>query len=245
MPAAKTTLVKSIAATAIAASLFAAPLAMADTAPVLPPMPTTLSLTVTGQSSATPDMATISFAVVTQGKTASDAMKANNTRMNAVMAALKSAGIAVKDIQTSSLNLNPQYVYADGQPPKLTGYEARDQITVRVNDLAQTGPVIDTVINAGINQIDQISFGLKDDDAVLDKARLDAVKTLQQRASLYAGASGLKVKRLINLQEGSPMVIQPPMPMVRFAAKAADASTPVAGGELQESVSVTATFELQ
>jgi uncharacterized protein YggE len=236
------TLLKTLAITALIAGM-AVPAFAAPEAPL--PVPTTLSLTATGEVSAAPDMATISFAVVTQGKTASDALKANNVRMNAVLAALKSAGIAAKDIQTSNLNLNPQYVYKENTPPTLTGYEARDQITVRVNDLARTGPVIDAVIAAGINQVDSISFGLKNDDAVLDQARQQAVTTLQQRANLYATATGLKIKRILTLQESGPNVYQPPRPMMYAKAAAMDASTPVSAGELQESVTVSATFELE
>jgi len=234
-------LLKATAALAVATSLFAAPMAFAADAPA----PTTLSLSATGEVSAAPDMATISFGVVTSGKTAADAMKANNVRMNAVMAALKSAGIAAKDIRTSSLNLNPQYVYNNNQPPQLTGYEARNQVTVRVNDLTQTGAVIDATVKAGVNQIDQIGFGLKNDDAVLDQARQQAVATLQSRAQLYASAAGLKVKRILSIEEGSPNIVRPPVPMMAMRAKAMDESTPVSGGELQESVTVSATFELQ
>ena len=207
--------------------------------------PTTLTFSANGEVSATPDMATISFGVVTQGSTASDALKGNNVRMNSVLAALKSAGIAEKDIQTSSLNLNPQYDYTDGQHPKLTGYQAQNQISVRVNDLKQTGPVIDTVIKAGINQVDSINFGLKNDDALLDQARQSAVKTLMQRAELYATATGMKVKRIVNLSEGGPSYVEPPRPVMMLAKRAADSSTPVAAGEMQMSVSVSATFELE
>ena len=239
------TLMKATAGLAIAAALFITPVAFAADAPAI--AGTTLSLSATGEVSATPDMATISFGVVTSAKTAADAMKANNVRMNAVMAALKAAGIAVKDIRTSSLNLNPQYVYNNNQPPQLTGYEARNQVTVRVNDLSQTGAVIDATVKAGVNQIDQVGFGLKNDDAVLDQARQQAVATLQQRAQLYATAAGLKVKRILAIEEGSPMVVRPPMPMMakRVMGVVADESTPVSGGELQESVTVSATFELQ
>jgi uncharacterized protein YggE len=239
------TLLKSLAVTALIAGL-AVPAFAAPEAPMPPPpVPTTLSLTATGQVSAAPDMATVSFAVVTQGKTASDALKANNARMNAVLAALKAAGIVPKDIQTSSLNLNPQYVYKDNLPPALTGYEARDEITVRVNDLGKTGAVIDAVVTAGINQVDSIGFGLKNDDAVLDQARQQAVTTLQQRANLYAAATGLKVKRILTIEEGAPQTYQPPRPMMMAKAAAMDTSTPVSAGELQESVSVSATFELE
>ncbi len=213
-------------------------------APMAPmPMPTTITLTATGNASATPDMATISFGVVTQAKTASDAMKANNVRMNQVMAALKAAGIDAKDVQTSSLNLSPQYTYPDNLPPKLNGYQAQDQVTVRVNDLSKTGPVIDAVIAAGVNQVDSIDFGLKNDGAATDQARTQAVTTLMQRAQLYAQAFGLKVKRVVTISEGGP-AIQPPRPMFMAKAAMADASTPVASGELQLGVDVTATFEL-
>ncbi len=242
----KMPLLKTTAALAIATGLFVTPVAFAaDTLP--PPPPTTLSLSATGEVSATPDMATISFGVVTSGKTAADAMKANNVRMNAVMAALKAAGIAAKDIRTSSLNLNPQYVYKDNLPPQLTGYEARNQVTVRVNDLSQTGAVIDATVKAGVNQIDQVGFGLKNDDAVLDQARQQAVATLQSRAQLYASAAGLKVKRILMIEEGSPNVVRPPMPMMAMRDKvsAGYEATPVSAGELQESVTVSATFELQ
>lgn len=253
MPSSKTSLFRSLALTAIAAGLMAAPVmasAQMATPPatmtmMMAPAPTTLSLTASGEVSAAPDKATINFAVVSQGKTASEAMKANNIRMNAVMAALKSAGIADKDIQTSSLNLNPQYDYTDGQNPRLTGYQAQNQITVRINDLSQTGPVIDTVIKAGINQIDSINFGLKNDDALTDQARQSAVKTLMARADLYAQATGMHVKRILTLSE-SDQSYQPPRPMAMFAKRAeADASTPVAAGELQLSVQVSATFELE
>ncbi|MBW8881842.1 MAG: SIMPL domain-containing protein [Asticcacaulis sp.] len=123
-----TRLMKSLALTACAAALAIVPLA-ATAQPMQPPMmmqmmpmPTTVSLTADGQVTATPDMAVISFGVVTQSGTASNAMKANNVKMNHVMAALKSAGIDAKDIQTWNLNLTPQYNYdTNGAPPKLTG----------------------------------------------------------------------------------------------------------------------------
>lgn len=225
--------------------LAAAPSVQAQSlpAPISATTPTTLTLSATGTQTATPDMATIRFAVVTQGSTASEAMKANNTQMNAVMASLQKAGIDTRDIQTSSLNLNPQYDYQNGQAPKLTGYQAQDQITVRVNDIKRTGPVVDAVIKAGINQIGSIDFGLKDDSALRDAARKAAVAALQQRARLYADAAGMKVGRLLTLEEGAEASTQPPRP-VMMMAKAASDSTPVSEGQLEISVPVTATFIL-
>lgn len=232
---------KRLAATAAFTALVLAAPAFADTAT---PNTTTLSLSVEGESTATPDMATVSFGVQTQGKTAADALQANNARMTAVMAALKNAGIATKDIQTSSLNLNPQYTYGNNVPPTLNGYQASDQITVRVEDLSRTGPVIDQVVKAGINQIDSVTFGLKDNNAALDQARQSAVATLAQRASLYAAATGLHVSRLVSLEEGEHQSVVPPRPVFAMAKMAAPAATPISEGELHLSVTVSATYEL-
>ena len=232
---------KTLAAITAAAILAAATPVLADA----PSTATTLSLSVEGEATATPDMAAVSFGVQTQGKTAADALKANNARMTAVLAALKAAGIAAKDIQTSSLNLNPQYTYGNNVPPTLNGYQASDQITVRVNELGQTGPVIDQVVKAGINQIDSVTFGLKNSDAALDQARQGAIATLSQRANLYAAATGLHVTRLVNIQEGSNQTIVPPRPMFAMAKMAAaDTATPVSEGELHLIVTVSATYEL-
>ena len=234
---------KRLFATAAIAALIAAAPVFADPAPA--PNTTTLSLSVEGESTATPDMATVSFGVQTHGATAADALQANNARMTAVMAALKSAGIATKDVQTSSLNLNPQYTYGNNVPPVLNGYQASDQITVRVNDLSRTGPVIDQVVKAGINQIDQVTFGLKDSNAALDEARQDAVATLAKRASLYAAATGLHVVRLVDISEGERQSVVPPRPMMMMRDKAvAGVATPVSEGELQLSVTVSATYEM-
>jgi len=232
----------TIAATAFAiAALATTAPAFADTAT---PNATTLSLSVEGEATATPDMATVSFGVQTQGKTAADALQANNARMTAVMAALKNAGIATKDIQTSSLNLNPQYTYGNNVPPTLNGYQASDQITVRVEDLSRTGPVIDQVVKAGINQIDSVTFGLKDNNAALDQARQSAVATLAQRANLYAAATGLHVARLVSIEEGEHQSVMPPRPVFAMAKMAAPAATPISEGELHLSVTVSATYEL-
>ncbi|WP_050808328.1 SIMPL domain-containing protein [Asticcacaulis biprosthecium] len=243
-------ILKALALSVCAAALAAAP--MAASAQTMTPMmispaslPTTISLTANGEVSAAPDKATVSFGVVTQAGTASTAMKNNNVKMNQVMAALKAAGIEAKDIQTSSLNLSPQYDYSNGNQPKITGYQAMNQVSVRVNKLDQTGAVIDAVLAAGVNQIDNISFGLKNDDVLMDQARTQAIKTLTQRANLYASAFGMKVKRVQTISESGP-VYNHPMPMMAMRAEAAmDKSTPVASGELQLSVSVSAVFELE
>ena len=206
---------------------------------------TTLSVSAHGDVKTAPDMATISLGVETQAPTAAQAMAANADRMSQVVAALKRGGIPARDIQTSGLNLGAQYDYQPNVPPKLNGYTASNQVTVTVNDLARLGPSLDAVVAAGANQVNGVSFGLKDAQAAEDAARVKAVQALQARAALYAQASGLRVVRLVNLSEGGGY--SPPSP-VRFAmakAMVADAApTPVEPGQLSVRIDVSGLYEL-
>jgi uncharacterized protein YggE len=205
---------------------------------------TTLSLSAYGETRAAPDMATISLGVQVDAPTAAEALRANAVKMTQVIAALKRGGIADKDIQTSGLSVAPQYVYQENLPPRLTGYQVTNQVTIVVHDLTKLGQAVDASVNAGANTVGGISFGLENGDAAENGARLDAVKALQAKAGLYAQAMGYRVARLVTLSEGGGYAPQPPMPMMAFARdKAADA-TPIQAGELKVRIDINATFEL-
>jgi uncharacterized protein YggE len=206
---------------------------------------TTLNLSAYGEARVAPDMASIVLGVSNQGPTAAEALRANAERMNAVIAALKKAGIEGRDLQTSNLSINPQYVYEQNQPPKLSGYEASNQLTVTVNDLARLGAVIDATVSAGATNVSQISFGLKNPVSAENTARVAAVKALQDKASLYASATGYHINRLVSLSEGGGYVPSPRPPIPMMAMKAAgDSGTPVETGELKVRIDVTGMFEL-
>lgn len=206
---------------------------------------TTLNLSATGESKVTPDLATITLGVQTDGATAAQALSANAAQMTKVVAALKKAGIADRDIQTSSLNVSPQYVYEQNQPPKLNGYQASNQVTIQVRDLTKLGQTVDATVGAGATNVGGISFGLQNPQAAEDAARLDAVKALQAKADLYARATGYKIVRMVNLGEGGGyMPSPPPMPMYAMAKREMADSSPVSAGELKVQVSVSATYEL-
>jgi uncharacterized protein YggE len=205
---------------------------------------TTLNLAAYGEVNAPPDMATIGLGVTTQAGTAAEAMQANAARMGQVMAALKKAGIAAKDIQTSGLNLNPQYVYEQNVPPRLTGYQASNQVAVIVHDLAKLGAAVDATVNAGANQVNGINFGLNEPTTTENAAREAAVKALQAKADLYAKATGYRVGRLVSLSEGGGYTPGPPMPMVMAAAKREAMDTSVSPGELKIRIDVSGLYEL-
>lgn len=203
---------------------------------------TTLHLEASGEAKATPDMASITLGVTTQAPGAAQAMRANAERMSAILAGLRAQGLAERDIQTSNLSLNAQYVYAQNEPPKLSGYQASNDVSVTVRDLAKLGPVIDAVSAAGANQINGISFGLKDPQGAQDEARRAAVKALNAKADLYAQATGYRIVRLLSLSEGGG---EPPMrPGPVFAMAKAAAPTPVEAGELNVRIDVSAVYEL-
>jgi uncharacterized protein YggE len=206
---------------------------------------TTLNLSAYGETRATPDMATINLGVMTEAPAAAEALQANAARMNQVIAALRKAGIAQKDIQTSGLNLNAQYAYEQNQPPRLTGYQASNQVTVTVHDLARLGAAVDATVKAGANQVNSISFGLDDPTAAENAARETAVKALSAKADLYARATGYRVGRLVSLSEGGGYApVSPPMPMMAMARMEKADSTPVSPGEMRVRVDVTALYEL-
>ena len=205
---------------------------------------TTFSLSAYGETRIAPDMATITLGVQTDAPTAAGALSGNAAQMNKVVAALKKAGIADRDIQTSGLNVNPQYVYVENQPPKLNGYQASNQVTIQVRDLTKLGQTVDATVNAGATNVGGISFGLQDPQAAEDKARLDAIKALQAKADLYARATGYKIVRLVSLGEGGGYTPAPPMPMYAASMRMKADSTPVAAGELNVRIDVSATYEL-
>lgn len=205
---------------------------------------TLVSVSASAHSTRVPDVATISTGVVTQAADANSAMRQNAAQMEGVMQALRAAGIAQRDIQTSGINLNAQYRYAENQPPTITGYEARNTVNVKVRDLAKLGQVLDTLVAQGANQINGPSFEVDQPDAAYDEARVAALKKAQTRAQTYADALGLKVRRIVSISEGGGFMPRP-VPMMRaMAADAMAAGTEVAPGESRLQANLDVVFEL-
>ena len=204
-----------------------------------------MNLSAFGEVKAAPDMATISFGVVTEATTAAEAMSQNAARMTQVMTALRRAGIEARDVQTSGLNLSAQYDYVQNEPPRLRGYQASNQVTVIINDLTRVGTTADAVVAAGVNQINGIGFGLRDPSAAEDQARLIAVRNLQSKAALYARALGVELGGIRSLSEGGGYSPRPPVMYAR-AEMAMDSggATPVAAGELTVRIDITGVYDL-
>jgi uncharacterized protein YggE len=233
--------------TASLAALILAPTASHSVAQVAGADPrftaTTFSLAASGEVDTTPDMATITVGVDATAPSAGQAMSANAERMARVIAALKAAGVAPRDLQTSGLSLSPQTVAEEGKAPRVTGYQTSNQLNVTVRDLSRLGPAADAVVAAGATNIGQISFGLSNPLSAENAARLAAVKALQDKAALYAQATGYRVTRLINLSEGPPEG-SGPRPFRPMMAMRAVTPTPVEAGDVMVHIDVSGVFEL-
>ena len=206
---------------------------------------TLLSVSAEASAKRVPDVATISTGVVTQAADANAAMRANAVQMDKVMAAIRAAGIGERDVQTSGINLNPQYKYVENAPPSIVGYQASNTVNVKVRDLSKLGKVLDAFVEQGANQVNGPSFEVDKPDEAYDEARVAALKKAQARAQTYADALGLKVRRIISIGEGGASFPRP-MPMLR--AMAADAGfakeTAISPGESTLSVNIEVVFEL-
>lgn len=239
-----------LAASAVPAAAQVTPVGV----PTIAPTSTLLTVSAQGKSTRQPDLAVFNAGVTTQGATAGEALAANSTAMTRVVASLKRAGVAERDIQTSNLSISPIYAPPVRQPngsyqqseQRITGYTANNSVSVRQRKLGDYGKVIDALVAAGANQVNGPSFQLDDDRAAADEARVDALKTARARADLYARTAGMRVVRIVSINEGGGYI--PPQPVMYRMAEVAAAPppppAPIQPGELEVGSNVTVQFEL-
>jgi uncharacterized protein YggE len=197
-------------------------------------------VTVTGEATiaVAPEAAVIRIGVSSQDKTAREASDANAKQMIAVLAAIKSNGIAERDIQTSRLSLQPQYDPNKGGTARLTGFQATNQVTVRIRDIDKLPILLDSAIASGANEMSGIEFVVLEQSKLLDRARDDAIADAHRKAELYAKAAGAKLGHVVAITEEGPTA--PPRPMQTLRAGA----VPIAPGEQTLKAIVTVSYEL-
>lgn len=202
-----------------------------------------------GETAIAPDMAIISLAVMREADTARAALDANNEAMNAVIAAMKEAGVEQRDIQTAGLQINPRYVYPkngeEEQQPRIVAYQVSNTLTVRVRDIAAVGEIIDRSVTLGVNQGGNITFTNDDPAAATTEARKRAVENAMARARTLAEAAGVELGRILELSEQS--YAPPPVPLGgrAYRMEAAADAVPIEAGENTYRVQVNVTFELK
>ena len=238
-----TTLIAALAA--LSAAICALPAGAADE-----PSPRII-VSGEGQASAAPDMALISLTVLREAETARAALDANNSAMTEVLAAMKAAGIADKDLQTAGFSIQPRYVYPDQnkpepEQPKIAGYSVVNTLSLRIRDLSKLGEIVDRAVTLGVNQGGDITFVKDDTSGLLEEARTKAMENAAAKAKTLASAAGVSTGRILEISEQS---FQPqPIPMMRAEmamAKGASNDVPVAAGENSYRVNVNVTFEIK
>ncbi|MBV5272055.1 MAG: SIMPL domain-containing protein [Afipia sp.] len=222
-----------------------AAIALAATASSAFGQTTTPTISVNGEAtiSVPPDLAQIDSGVTTEAKTAREASEANNKAMGIVLLALKNAGIAEKDFQTSRLSLSPQS--APGRnanaPFQIVGYRASNRVTVTIRDITKVADTIDILVGSGANEISGISFMVSKASKLLDEARSEAIADARRKADIYAQAANVAVGAPISISEETA---PGPIPYRKMAAGIA-ASAPVAQGEETLRVTVSVSYELK
>jgi hypothetical protein len=198
-------------------------------------------VTVAGEAtvSVAPDIAIIRIGVTSQGKNAREASEANATRMTSVLAAIKDAGIAEKDVQTSRLSLQPQYDPNKAGAAHLLGFQVTNQVTMKIRDIDRLPGVLDHAIAAGANEMSGIEFAVSEQSKLLDQARDEAIADARRKAEIYALAAGAKVGHVVAIIESGA---GPPQPIAMQAMRAA--GVPVAPGEQTLRAQVTVSYEL-
>jgi len=196
---------------------------------------TRLDINTTGEVTRVSDVAIVSAGVQSRSTTASGALQDAADRMQRVVAALKRGGVADRDIQTSNVNLNPEYRYPDNQAPQLVGYTATNSVS---------GKILDALVAQGANQINGPNLTVDKPEAALDEARAQAIATGRARADLYARSLGMRVARVVSVSE-SGGDFTPPPPMPPMVMQAARASTKIEPGEQRLQVTLSMVFELQ
>ena len=207
-------------------------------------------VTVSAQAEArqAPDIATLSTGVVSLAPDANSAIRRNAEQMARVVASIKAAGIAAKDVQTSGVSLNPDYAYVANRPPRIKGYYASNTVNATVRDIGRLGGILDALVATGANQINGPMFDIEDKDAVLDQAREKALAKARARADAYAKRLGLRVARIVSIDEtggrGTPQPVRGRGAIVEQAS-AADAGAPIAPGENVLGVTLDVVYELE
>ena len=197
----------------------------------------TLSVSGRGVETIPTTLAQVSLGVEIQGKTAQEVQQEAARRSSAVVAFLKNQN--VEKLQTTGIQLNPVYSYTNNVQ-RITGYAANNTVSFRI-PTDKAGTLLDDAVKAGATQINGISF-VANDEAIASaqkQALKEATQDAQQQADAVFSALGFKSKEVVSIQVNNASAPPPPMFLRAEAAKVADASTPVVGGEQQVEASVT------
>lgn len=190
-----------------------------------------------------PDMAVLSLGARFQAFTAREAMSEVNRRTDAAIRIMEKLGVEPRDMQTGNLYLNPVWERGDNRidVARIKGYEAGNQLTVRVRDLSVLGEALDEMVRDGVNAFNGLSFALQDPTDATNEARRKAVQDAMAKAQLYADAAGVELGAIKSISEGGASVPRPYMARVESVMMDA---VPIEAGALSMQATVSVVFEI-
>ncbi|KAF0117691.1 MAG: hypothetical protein FD163_223 [Hyphomonadaceae bacterium] len=231
---------------------------------LMPIRGTIVTIAVNGTAKMTPDIAEVTGGIEGKGVTAKEALDKQATKMSAIIASLRALGIAANDITTQQVNLNPNYSWTQKGGQRIVGYQVNNIIKVKIRDTNKVSQVLDAMVGDGSNRIDGVEFKTENKDAPAQLARADAMTKAAARADAYATAAGLRVHKIISIQEsgtslsnpGAPteylwQQLPPPPPMferkttMAYDSSAATAAPSIPGGAIESEVHLQISYELR
>lgn len=208
--------------------------------------PRVIVVTGTGEVTAQPDMATIRLGVTHQDADAADAMNRVSEDVRKLFETVAEFGIQPRDLQTASLRLDTIWENRrsnDQGPPRISGFVASNDISIRVRDFARLGELLDRLLRDGANQFSGVSFAVQRPEPLVDEARRRAVADAKRKAELYAQAAGVRMGEVLEIREPGAASVPAPR-MSRMEPIMAEAAMPVAGGELTFSAQITILYAI-
>ncbi|HUC31557.1 MAG TPA: SIMPL domain-containing protein [Candidatus Paceibacterota bacterium] len=210
----------------------------------------TITVTAQGMTTATPDLAEITFSVVSQGQNPQTLTSNNTDKMNAVLQFVSSENIASSDIATTGYDLEPTYQYdSTTQTSFITGYTLTQTVTVKIHDLSNVATVLGGLTPLGVNQVGGVDFTFNDPDTFLAVARADAMNKAETKAVQMASEAGASLGEVVNVSENG--IVPGPIPVYNVMAStalgaSAPASTPnIQPGSQEVTDNVTITYALR
>lgn len=222
----------------------------------------TVSFDGEGRVFAKPDIAAVGFSILTEAATSKTAQDDNSKKSQKVIDFIKSQNIDEKDVKTTGYNVNPQYSYPRPIPlgvevqsypapdyypsnPKITGYQVSQSFEVKIRDLEKVSTILDGLVAAGANQVNNLGFQIDDIEKIKKEARELAIKNAKEKANTLKKQIGIQLGKIVNYYEGGGDY---PIYMLKAEAggRGGDVEGPsVPAGENEIIVNVTITYQIK
>ncbi|MDD5218269.1 MAG: SIMPL domain-containing protein [Candidatus Omnitrophica bacterium] len=215
-----------------------------------------ITVSATSEVYAKPDLALSVFSVLSEAKTVAEALQDNTSKMNAIIAFVKSQGVEDKDVKTTNFSVSPRYEwheltscsssYCPSEERVLVGYEVSQSLQVKIRDLTKVGEIIQGATDAGANQVGDLQFTIDNEDTLKEEARGKAIEEVKAKAGSLASQLGIRLVKIIQFNEsGETPIYYPTYAKASETSGMGGAVPDIQTGENKISVTVTLTYQIR